>query len=71
MRSHNCPKCQGSMSVGFATVATDSGSKPVNWVEGEPVRNMWGWLKLGKKAKREIQTWRCARCGFLESYARG
>jgi hypothetical protein len=71
MRSNACSRCQGSMSVGFAFVATDYGNKVVNWVDGAPVKSMWGGLKLGKKPKHEIQTWRCARCGFLESYARG
>ena len=27
-------------------------------------------IKIGKKTKHEIQTWRCGRCGFLESYAK-
>ena len=70
MRSNNCPKCQGSMSVGFILDATDSWSKVTSWVEGAPVRSMWAGVKLGKKAKYEIQTWRCTRCGFLENYAK-
>ena len=68
MRSNNCPRCQGSMSVGFIVDATEGGSAVASWVEGPPVRRWYG-IKVGKNAKYEIQTWRCTRCGFLESYA--
>jgi hypothetical protein len=70
MRSNTCPRCQGPMSVGLILDKTDNGYKVASWVEGPPVRSRWFGLKLGKKPKHEIQTWRCARCGFLESYAR-
>ena len=69
MRSNSCPKCQGSMAEGFTLVVTDGGSRIVNWVEGAATHGWFG-LKLGKKTKHEVQTWRCGRCGFLESYAK-
>jgi hypothetical protein len=59
------------MSAGFTFVATDGGGRVAKWAEGVPVRSMWGGLKLRTKAMPEIQTWRCNRCGFLESYANG
>ena len=71
MRSSGCPKCQGSMSEGFILDTTDGARKVANWVEGAPERSMWLGVKLRKKAMYEIQTWRCSRCGFLESYAKG
>jgi hypothetical protein len=40
-----------------------------NWVAGEPERSMWNGLKLRGKEKLPIATYRCGRCGFLESYA--
>ena len=59
------------MTEGFIPDSTDnSAQKVASWVEGEPVRGWFG-IKLGKKVKHEIRTWRCGRCGFLESYARG
>jgi ribosomal protein S27AE len=70
MRSNTCPKCQGSMTEGFTLVATDGGSKAASWLEGAPDKRWYG-IKVGRKAQHEIQTWRCGRCGFLESYARG
>jgi hypothetical protein len=71
MRPSHCPRCQGSMSEGFILDATDNASKVASWVEGAPEKSMWTGVKTGKKAKYEIQTWRCGRCGFLESYAKG
>jgi len=65
----SCSKCQGSMSIGFI-VTEKSGTNAVsNWSKGAPDKRWWG-IKLGKKAQYEIQTWRCGRCGFLESYAK-
>ena len=40
-----------------------------NWVAGEPERSMWTGLKLRGKEKVGITTYRCRRCGYLESYA--
>jgi len=40
-----------------------------NWVAGEPERSMWTGLKLRGKDKLAITTYRCSRCGYLESYA--
>ena len=70
LRSNSCPKCQGSMTEGFIVDTNQHGSNSVTaWVEGAPDKRWYG-LKLGKKTKIEIQTWRCGRCGFLESYAK-
>ncbi len=71
MRSNSCPKCQGSMTEGFVLDVNQGGSRTVStWVEGAPEKRWYG-LKVSGKAKYEIQTWRCGRCGFLESYAKG
>lgn len=70
MRSNVCPKCQGSMSEGFVLDVKDGGSRAVSsWVEGAP-QKAWYGLKLRGRTQHEIQTWRCGRCGFLESYAK-
>lgn len=71
MRSNICPKCQGSMTVGFILDRADHRPKIATWVEGAPVRSFWCGVKVRKAIKHEIQTWRCGRCGFLESYAKG
>jgi uncharacterized Zn finger protein len=68
-RSLNCPRCSGSMEVGFV-VDEGYGTRTVEkWVAGEPERSMWTGLKLRGKAKQDVVTYRCKRCGYLESYA--
>ena len=70
MRSNVCPKCQGSMTEGFV-IDEIHGSKSVStWVEGAPVKS-WLGIRTRGRARHEIRTFRCTRCGFLENYARG
>ncbi len=72
MRSNSCPKCQGSMAEGFILdVKQNGGGRVSTWVEGAPEKGFWQGVKIGKKANFEVQSWRCGRCGFLESYAIG
>ena len=66
--SKTCPKCQGSMSEGFIADKTHGGTGVSSWIEGRPEKNFWG-IKIRGKISKEIATWRCGRCGFLESYA--
>lgn len=39
------------------------------WIAGEPERSMWTGLKTRGKERRDVTTYRCRRCGYLESYA--
>lgn len=71
MRSNSCPKCQGSMAEGFIVDIGQNGRRTVaTWVGGTPEKNIWVGIKLGKRLRLEIETWRCGRCGFLENYAK-
>jgi hypothetical protein len=46
------------------------GSRTVShWVLGEPEPSMWTGLKIRGEDKLEVATYRCRRCGYLESYA--
>lgn len=57
------------MTEGFIA-DRDYGSKYAGkWVEGAPHGSIWGGVKLRGKVTREIQSWRCNRCGLLENYA--
>lgn len=69
MRSHSCPKCQSQMVEGF--VADEGyGTKHVSkWIEGTPEKSIWTGVKIGKRRKFEIRSWRCRNCVFLEHYA--
>jgi hypothetical protein len=40
-----------------------------SWTEGAPEKNLWLGVNLKGKRRSDIATWRCNRCGFLESYA--
>ena len=59
-----CSKCQGQLEEGFIP---DSQFGPEFWVAGENP----SFLKrfLGYKNKLLITTYRCTKCGALESYA--
>lgn len=65
-----CPKCGGAMEEGFII---DYGqymfaAKHVSsWVQGPPKLSWCG--ALGDETRRRIQSIRCVKCGFLESYA--
>ena len=66
----NCPKCQGLMEEGFVLDRGHYDIKGVNtWVEGEPVKSFWSGIKVKDKQQFKVKTFRCAGCGYLESYA--
>ncbi len=42
------------------------------WIGGKPEPGfLWSGAKIAGKEQHAIQTFRCAACGFLESYAPG
>ena len=68
-RSINCLRCSGSMETGYV-VDEGYGTRTVSkWIAGDPQPSMWTGLKLRGKAKLDVVTYRCKRCGYLESYA--
>lgn len=69
--SKSCAKCGGRMDQGFIADSTDNYTKAAHWVDGAPEKNFWGGIKMRGRKKLQIETWRCGRCGLLESYAPG
>lgn len=58
------------MSEGFVVDRGESNAKNVQqWVEGEPIRSFWLGLKTKGREAYQVNTYRCDRCGYLESYA--
>ncbi len=57
------------MQEGFTLDYTHGAKVPSSWVEGEPVKSFWEGTKVKGKTRYKIQTFRCAGCRFLESYA--
>jgi len=68
-QSKECSKCGGRMTDGFLLDTTHGGYQVGKWVEGAPQKSFWVGLKLRGSKQVEITTWRCERCGYLESYA--
>ena len=67
---HRCPLCKGLMEKGFTIDSAGEFDYPqhAQWGQGEPVRKNW----LANEEilnPKEITTWRCTSCGFLESFA--
>jgi len=59
------------MSDGFVLDLGDhNSSNQQKWIEGEPAKSFWFGLKTSDRDKYAITTYRCDRCGYLESYAR-
>jgi len=58
------------MEAGFLLdhAHANSAQQP-EWAAGEPERSFFGTLKLRGRARYRVLTWRCGRCGLLESYA--
>jgi hypothetical protein len=68
-RSLTCPRCSGGMEPGYL-VDEGYGTRAVpKWIAGEPQKSMWTGLKLRGRDRLEVSTYRCRRCGYLESYA--
>jgi hypothetical protein len=59
------------MEQGILLELKDGNQKAVTeWVEGMPEKKWYG-LSIRGKRKLTVETWRCARCFYLESYAPG
>ncbi len=57
------------MAEGFVLDADHNGGHKVSrWIEGAPEKHWYG-LRIRGKRQIGVQTFRCNRCGFLESYA--
>jgi hypothetical protein len=57
------------MAEGFVPEADYGMNHVTAWVEGAPEKSIWTGVKLRGKRRFAISTWRCERCGYLESYA--
>jgi len=66
-----CPKCKAPMQEGFILETNDRGNLGADqWIEGVPEYSYWTVsLQTKNRKKYHVTTYRCARCGYLESYA--
>lgn len=69
---HECPKCRAAMEEGFLLDRTHGVNYGQGtWIAGLPQRSFWVGLIIRKRPQISVVTYRCSRCGFLESYASG
>jgi hypothetical protein len=64
-----CPKCNTRMEPGYLPDATYGGIVLPKWAAGEPTKNWLGAFTTKGKATYPVVTYRCQKCGYLESYA--
>lgn len=64
-----CAKCGSSMEDGFLVDHTHGGVAKPEWADGPLQTSFWTGVKMKGKERRIVTTYRCTRCGYLESYA--
>lgn len=70
-KSLACPKCKGEMNEGFVLDRGDLEMRhPSLWVAGAPEKSLWLGTKIEGRESFQISSYRCEKCGYLESYAR-
>jgi len=57
------------MDEGFVIDHEDARKRVIHWVAGKPEYGPLGGVKEWSKEQHQIQTFRCPKCGYLESYA--
>lgn len=66
----NCSKCSGQMEEGLVVDLSYKGVISSMWVEDPAVAGGAAVTVDNHKRKVKTVTYRCANCGFLDSYAR-
>jgi hypothetical protein len=66
----SCTKCGGVMVRGFVFDQTHGGGLVSRWMSGVPRKSFWTGVQRPAEAPIPIAAFRCAACGYLESYAR-
>ena len=64
-----CPRCAGAFEPGLVLDHSYGYKVQAQWRAGEPTSSFWLGQRLGHGDPLPITTYRCAACGFLESYA--
>ena len=69
-KAERCPKCAGSMELGFIVDKDHGGQTVSKWSPGTPVKSFWQGTKIDRELIIPVGTYRCSTCGFLEAFAR-
>jgi hypothetical protein len=68
-RQNHCAKCGGLMQTGFIVDRSYGSNFQEEWVQGRPRSFLYRVILRGAP-RQKVLTYRCATCGYLESYAR-
>jgi predicted nucleic-acid-binding Zn-ribbon protein len=60
-----CPKCGAEMREGFIL----DHRLPSRWFAGKVETSILGNIKASGREQRQIESYRCVGCGYLELYA--
>ena len=64
----DCARCGRRMHPGYLLERSDT-RRVTEWVAGPPEKSIWTGLRTTGRATLPVTTYRCERCGYLESYA--
>lgn len=64
-----CLRCRGTMEPGLVLDNAYASAERQTWVDGTPGHSIWVGVKTKGHRKLSVVTFRCERCGYLESYA--
>lgn len=64
-----CGKCGSAMKEGFLVDTSHQAMRVGHWAEGAPDYRFAFFLKMRGRRKLPIRSFRCTKCGYLESYA--
>jgi len=57
------------LAEGFLVDRGEGRTYVSTWQAGKPKKSIWVGIKQSKADQLQVSTWRCQRCGYLESYA--
>jgi hypothetical protein len=57
------------MTEGFPVDSIEHRARVAHWAEGIPTYWLLGIVRMRGRRRLPITTWRCVKCGYLESYA--
>ena len=57
------------MEEGFVLDQTYGANLQAQWIEGSPTPSFWTGVKMSGRERHPVTTFRCGRCGYLESFA--
>ena len=71
MPSPKCSKCGADMREGFLVDPVHVPYGVPMWVSDQPEFGTFGGAKIDGKEAHSVRTFRCTKCGYLESYGLG